>query len=319
MDADRRRYLGLLAGALTGVAGCVGSDDGTPTDDTATDPDGATATPERHTPTPTATGILTDGSTPTGTPTPSLVLDPVEASSDAALTVYPTELASILREAATSEEPVRATADAFVYAPEPVLPTFDAVEVVDPVGDAGGVYEVDCQGGPAHTMYVKAEEVPAEETEDVTPVSELPDERRDLVLGAIDDERVTVSPETERGEWAREQFFGEYVSHEGVVYRGTETHATDAVFFSTSVWYVLSLMPVEDAEEPVTLRLPDIGPAVRTAVRAALGDWRKDHPLAATSPPGGESVREFAAETERLLINTHAFDVRVEVVEESDV
>ena len=32
MDADRRRYLGLLAGAVTGVAGCVGTDGGMPTD-----------------------------------------------------------------------------------------------------------------------------------------------------------------------------------------------------------------------------------------------------------------------------------------------
>ena len=320
MDSDRRRCLGLLAGALAGAAGCLGDGgDGTPTDSGNAGGDGSTAAPTetpRATSTPTPSGSPTaDGATgtATGTPAPSLVLDTVDLSGEEPLTVYPPNLASILRAAATGDGPVRATADAFVYAPEPLLPTVDAVEVVDPVGDAGGTYAVDCEGGTAHDMTLVADEVPAEEADDPTPVSAFPAEYRELVVAALTGSSAgPVAPQTERGEWVRERFFGEYVEYEGQAYLGREIHPTDAVFFSTEVWYVLSLSPVEDAAEPVTVRLPEIDPRVRTAVTGALNDWSKHATAPAVAgPPLSDPVRAFADDTGRILTHTHAYGVAV--------
>ncbi|WP_436929903.1 hypothetical protein [Halosimplex halobium] len=331
MDRDRRRYLGLLAGALAGTAGCLGVGDGDdPTADGSNGPadDDLTATPT-HTGTGTPRATPTDGGSPTsdGSPTvtdgeaataeataaPSLVLDPVDQSGDGPLTVYPSKLASILRAAATGDEPVRAVADAFVYAPEPLLPAVDAVEVVDPAGDAGGTYAVDCDGGPSHQMTLVADEVPAEEAADPTPVAEFPAEYRDLVVAALTGSRGgPVAPQTERGEWVREHFFGEYVAYDGRTYRGREVHPTDAVFFSTEVWYVLSLSPVDGADDPLRLRLSEIDPAVRRPVDGALEEWTKgtDAPALA-GPPLDDQVRAFADDTDRILTHTHAYDVSV--------
>ncbi|WP_123535086.1 RodZ family helix-turn-helix domain-containing protein [Halosimplex salinum] len=317
MDDDRRRYLGLVAGVAAGFGGCLASDDATDASSTATPTDTPAETPTEAR-SPTSTGTATDGSTrtPSGTPAdPSLVLDPGDPSGDAPLTVYPPKLASILRGAATGDGPVRAAADAFVYAPEPVLPAFDAVEIVDPVGDAGGVYEISAEGGPRHRMGLKAEEATPPDDASVTPVSEIPGAHREVVVEALDDSRdwPSVYPETETGEWVREHFFGEYVSQKGTTYRGSEIHATDAVFFSTEVWYVLTLSPVDDADDPVELRLPEVESSVRTVVDGALQDWKKTAGTPAVSgPPVSEAVHEFADDTARLLTNTHAYEVSVE-------
>ncbi|WP_436927713.1 hypothetical protein [Halosimplex amylolyticum] len=316
MESDRRRYLGLLAGAAAGVAGCLGrGDEGTPTGEQSTEV--PTATPEATEP-PGATRTETAAEEPSGTPSPvepSLVLAPVEPSSAVPLTVYPAELVEILRDAATSGETVRASAEAFVYAPTPVLPGFDAVELVDPDGDAGGVYEVDAEGGPRHEMYLDAEEAEVPDGESATPVSAFPEAYRDLVVDALEGsgDRPSVYPETERGEWVREHCFGEYVRYEGTTYRCREVHGTDAVFFSTEAWYVLSLSPVEDAADPPTLRLSDVDPAVRDRVDPALADWKKTSGKPALVPPTfGAAIREFGTETDRILTHANAFAVSIE-------
>jgi len=319
MEPDRRTYLGLLAGALAGTAGCLGGEGETPTGEPTDGPRGASATDvptetPRETPTPTAT----DGSTETAggatTASPALVLDTVEPSGDVPLAVYPTKLATLLRAAAATEGPVRERADAFVHAPEPLLPGFDAVEIVDPTGGASGTYEVSAEGGPYHEMTLRAEEVPAEAADDPTPVPAVPEAYREFVVGALTDSdgNRQVEPQTERGEWVREHFFGEYVAYEGQTYRGRAVHPTDAVFFSTEVWYVLSLSSVDDAEDPVTLRLPEIDPAVRDTVDGALHEWRKTAQAPALAgPPFADAVPEFAADTERVLTHTHAYDPSV--------
>ncbi|MFB6139066.1 MAG: hypothetical protein ABEJ26_01365 [Halosimplex sp.] len=336
MESDRRTYLGLLAGALAGTAGCLEGDGETPTAEPTGDPEGGSSTDvpaetprETPTPAPTRSSTATDGSsetategsTETATETtagPHLVLDPVDPADGPPLTVYPTKLASMLRKAATGDGPVRERAGAFVYAPDPLLPGFDAVQIVDPVGDASGTYEVDAEGDPYYMMTLRAEEVPAEEADEPTPVSELPAEYRDFVVSVLADsgDRRRVEPQTERGEWVREHFFGEYVEYDGQVYLGKAIHPTDAVFFSTEVWYVLSLSPVEDADEPVTLRLPDIDTQVREAVDEALDEWSKnDGGPALAGPPFGDAVREFAADTERILTHTFAYSVSIEPYE----
>jgi len=324
MESDRRTYLGLLAGALAGTAGCLGDEGGTPTAEPTGDSgdDSATETP-RDTPTVTPTDSPTGTDGPTGTVPgttagSSLVLDPVDPSGDAALTVYPTKLATVLREAATTDGPVRERAAAFVYAPEPLLPDFDAVDIVDPLGDASGTYDVSAEGGPYHEMTLRAEEVPAEEADDPTPVSAFPEAYREFVVEALtgSNGRRRVEPQTERGEWVREHFFGECVEYDGQVYRGREVHPTDAVFFSTEVWYVLSLSPVDDADDPVRLRLPEIDPAVRRDVDDALNDWTKTAQAPALAgPPFDDAVREFAADTERILTHTFAYSVSLEPYE----
>ncbi|WP_415379707.1 hypothetical protein [Halosimplex sp. TS25] len=320
MEYDRRRYLGLLAAAATGVAGCLDrGDEGTPTGEPSTEVPTATSEATATDPS-VATRTETAAEEPSETPTPSpvepsLVLAPVEPSSAVPLTVYPTELVEILRDAATSGETVRASAEAFVYAPTPVLPRFDAVKLVDPEGDAGGVYEVDAEGGPRHEMYLDAEESSVPDGESATPVSAFPEAYRDLVVDALEEssERPSVYPETETGEWVRQHFFDEYVRHEGTTYRCREVHATDAVFFSTEAWYVLSLSPVEEAADPPTLRLPDVDPAVKGRVDPALSAWKKTSGEPAVVPPTfGAAIREFGTETDRILTHANAFAVSIE-------
>ena len=320
MDVDRRRYLSLLGGALAGTAGCLEAESEGPgaAESTDTPPD-----PHRtnQTETPTArtadrvTGTTdpTDTHTPTTTPAPSLVLERVEPS-ETPLTVFPKALASLLRSAATSETPVRTHAETFVYSPEPILPTVDTVELVDPSGDASGVYEVSGEAGIRYELLLTAEPSDPPENASVTPVSSIPEQHRDLVVSAITGEgRPSVYPESEAGEWVRNHFFGEYVSYEGTTYQGAELEQTDAAFFSTTAWYILSLTPVEDEAGAVTLRLGGIDPSVRAGLDPVLDDWAKHQDAPVLGPERvDESIASFAEQTDGLLIHTHAFDVRTD-------
>lgn len=317
---DRRRYLSLLAGALAGTAGCLGGESEGPGADESTDtPPNRHRTTQPQTQTARTTDRETittepvDTETPPTTPAQSLVLERIEPS-EAALTVYPNSLAALLRSAATSTETVRTHADTFVYAPEPVLPSFDTVELVDPSGDASGVYEVSAEAGIRYELLLTAE--PADPPADgaVTPVSSIPAQHRDLVVSAITgDGRPSVYPESEAGEWVRNHFFGEYVSYEGTTYQGNEREQTDAAFFSTTAWYILSLTPIEAEAGAVTLRLSDVEPSVRGTLDTALDDWQKHQPGPVIGPDRlSDSVASFADETDGLLIHTHAFDVRMD-------
>ena len=313
MELDRRRYLALLASGLAGTAGCLGDDAKGPGADGSTE----TPTPQQTDRVTKMVGrSVTHEPTSTSTPTAppeSLVLERVDPS-DPTLTVYPKSLVSLLRSAARSPDPVRTHADTFVYAPEPVLQTFDTVELVDPSGAASGVYEVSGEAGIRYEMLLTAEPSDPSEDASVTPVSSIPEQHRELVVDAITGEgRPSVYPESESGEWVRTQFFGEYVSYEGTIYQGAELEQTDAAFFSTTAWYILSLTPVEEDDDAVTLRLADIDPAVRASLDTALGDWRKDRRGPVIGPGRTtDSMAAFASETDGLLIHTHAFDVRME-------
>lgn len=325
MDCDRRTYLGLLATVAGAAAGCLGdapaaADDG-PADDqspTATDTPTITAasttqvgtdgSPER--------GTATDGTdtaSPTMTPADGrITLQMVDVHDGPPLRVYPTDLREILRTAASDEGPVRAVGSTSVYVPEPVLTAVETVELVDPEGEAGGVYAVDCQGGTRYDLLVGAVEATPPEGATVTSVADLSGERRDLAVKSIRNEGPRVYPETELGEWVRTEFFDGYFAHEGTTYRGKEVQQTDAAFFSTEVWYVLELSPTADATDPVTLDLASVDPTVRDRLDPILDDRSREQEtyradLAEIPGP----VRSFLVETDRILTHTAALAVDV--------
>lgn len=249
-----------------------------------------------------------------------LRLDAVEDVStiEAPVTVYPETLRSWLREAARTGEKIRAHAETGMYVPEPVLPAFKHVRLETPEDDEiDGFYEVTAEGGTRYDLLVGAsavEEVPEDAL--VTSVADLPEERRELATRAIERRQTArVYPETELGEWVRHEFFGGYYSYEGTTYLGMEVEQTDAAFFSTVAWYVLSLSPVgrEEASNPLVLRFPEIDERVRRIIDQLLADRRDGQVSTALGTDASrEAIAEFAGETDYLLAHTDVFAVTVE-------
>jgi hypothetical protein len=248
MPWTRRHYLALVGSALAGAAGCLGPSQPDRAD--APTPTGS-ATPVRtSTWSPTHAGTADGRETATSqpgtgrtratetstTPDGTLVLHAVDGEPEPPLRVYPTALRETLRTAATGDGPLRTTGSAHVYRPDPVLPDLETVALVDPDGEASGVYAVDCQGGTRYDLLVGAEAAHPPTNATVTRVETLPAERRALAVAAVENEGPRVYPETELGEWVRTEFFDGYVSHDGTTYRGTEVQQTDVAFFSTDVW-----------------------------------------------------------------------------------
>lgn len=288
LSTTRRAWLAALAGV---AAGCNGTgNDGSPAATTTT----------------TATSSTT--TTSTTEPPAELRLRPVSVEeADGPMTVYPAELADWLRQAASTGETVREYAEVPAYNPVPVLPRFEMVELRGDDAVAGS-YAVDAAGGPRYEHFVGAErvdEVP--DGEEVTPVSDLPAERRTLAEAAIaEDQRARVYPETELGTWVRTEFYGGYFSHDGKRYRGHEVQQTDAAFFSQTVWYVLSLSPTDG--DGTALRLVDVDPAVREVIDRVIGE--DPTPVERSERgPFPAAVTSFAAETEFLLTHTAVYEV----------
>jgi len=297
-ERTRRDLLAGLA-AAAGLAGCtgLGGSGGARTDT-------STPVPSR---TPTAT--------PSPSPTPgpdTLRLTRVDGVVDGRTVLYPELLRSWLVRAARSEGPIRVTTTVSVPMPDPVLTRFEAVTLETGDEAVDGTYAVDCEGGTRYEVLVGArsvESVPEDAT--VTPLSALAERRREVALAALGNERVTVYPETELGEWVREAWFGGYFRHDGTVYRGEEVRQTDAAFFSETLWMVLSLSsaPASNVDGP-TLRFPELDPTVRAFLDEALAGREKDEEEAERTVDAlPESVRSFAAETDHLLTQTTAFEV----------
>ncbi len=253
-------------------------------------------------------------------------------------TVYPAQLRSLLREAATTDGPLRVRAETPVYAPEPLLARLGTVRLESPDGTVDGCYEVAAEGGTYYEWRVGAtpvESVP--DGADVTPTRNLSPARRAFVDSALDRGGTLVSPETELGSWVRHEFVGGYVSRDGTTYRGRKLQQTDAAFFSREVWYVLSLRPVSKRgastgptptdttatdseasptstpESPVTLRLRAVPEAVREVVDGLVGTYHRDRVTADLAGEGtdGAAVARFARETEGLLFHAAGYDVSV--------
>jgi len=298
-ERTRRELLAALATGTTGLAGCTA-----PVGNGEERTDTSSPVPSR---TPTAT--------PSPSPTPgpdTLRLARVDGVVDGRTVVYPELLGTWLVRAARSEGPIRVTATVSVPMPDPVLARFEAVTLRTGDEAVDGTYAVDCEGGTRYEVLVGAqsvESVPGDAT--ATPLSALPERRRALALAAVGNERATVYPETELGEWVREAWFGGYFRQDGTVYRGQEVRQTDAAFFSETLWMVLSLSsaPASNVDGP-TLRVPDPAPEVRAFLDEALAGWEPDEEEAERTVDAlPESVRSFAAETDHLLTHTTAFEV----------
>lgn len=287
---SRRAYLAAVVGAAVGSAGCVvGGDD------------------ESASPSPTGSA------SPTAAPS-RLVLeaaDAADAAAEAPLTVYPDALQHWLRRAASTDETVRGHADSGVHTPEPVVPQFETVRLASAGGSVDGTYDLSAEGGTRYELLVGADAADPPAGTTVTPVESLPERRREFARSAISAERATVYPETALGEWVRHEFFGGYFEHDGETYRGTEVQQTDAAFFSTEAWYVLSLSP-GTAEDPVVLRFPDPGAAATDAIDAALSGI--DDGTRRTTYDGGlsDAIVQFASETTYLLTHDRVWGVSLE-------
>jgi hypothetical protein len=233
IDSDRRTVLAGLAAAVAGCAGNGATSIGSPTDS----PTGV------HTTTVTGTESASD------TPSSTLTLEPVPPREvDENLTVYPSDLREWIRTAATTDRTVRAHAETPSYAPSPPLPAFDRVRVDDESSELAGSYDLSVEGDTRYRLLVGAEEAAPPADAEVTPVSSLAEQRREVAQaasGGSTGDSARVYPETELGSWVRHAFFGGYYSHEGTTYRGTEAKQTDAEFFATEVWYVLSAASVD--------------------------------------------------------------------------
>ncbi|QLG60532.1 hypothetical protein [Halorarum salinum] len=310
MGRSRRDALRALAVAgAPGLAGCGGGGGETPTGTG----DSGTVRPSDSPTDPTTDPTSTDD------PPAELVLRPHEAVPDAPLAVFPAGLRDWLREAARTGGSVRGHESVPVYAPDPLVAEFRTVDLRTPGGELDGTFEVRAEGGPRYELRLSAdpvESVPTDGT--VTEVSSLPADRRELAVDAIEGNWPGAYPETERGEWVREEFFGGHFEREGRTYLGSEAEQTDAAFFSTTVWTVLSMTPVEDDgvdADPVALRFPEIGHGVRAAVEDALADWEgtgREGRAWLEPEHRPEAVAAFAAGTGALLTHTAAFSVAVE-------
>ena len=316
-STDRRTLLVGVAG-LAGLAGCLDGHDDEQTVPLRKSPETPVSTRSN---TPTVTDSPTETDPPSATPAGEFSLTPVEPSAvDGPLTVLPGDLVDWLRTAAGGET-VRAHAGSDVYPvqqayePMPPLTAFDRVRI-DADGDAAGVYDLDAAGGVRYELLAGAEAVDPPDDAEVIPVSDLSEDRRTLALAAIDGasgEDARVYPGTALGSWARTEFFGGYVAHEGSVYRGHELQQTDAAFFSTELWYTLSLSPADSESAPVTLRPAD----VNEAVRGVVDGLRSEHETVARMSRGvdGETaaaVERFAAEHPLLLTHDAVFRVGYE-------
>lgn len=294
----RRDYLLFAGGAVAGLAGCAsgttnGTDEPTPTG-------AGTPTSAAGTDTP---GGATVRLTPVG--------DPREARRTGRVSVYPADLAAWVRTAASSDRTLRKHATAGQEMPRPPLSVLRDVRVVDETGDLDGHYELAVDAGTRYRMHVGAEPSDPPDDGQVTAVEELAEKRRQLALAAIEDglEGARVYPETERGEWSRESFFGGHYRHDGETYRGHEIERTDAAFFSSEAWYVISASERPAGDDDTVLVLPDIGASVRTELREAGLEGRPEE-FAVEDP--SEELAAYADRTAVLLTHAAAFRIRLE-------
>jgi hypothetical protein len=311
---NRRAVLASVAslGSTAGLAGCLGSAGGDIGPSTARQSTADRTTRSRDGVTTTAKPARTTSTTPTPGRVRLRAVDDVPR--DAPVVVYPSRLRAWLQRAATSGDPVRGHDETFVYTPEPVLSGVDHVELVGS-SDVSGTYATTVDGGTRYDLLVGAERVDAPpETATVTPLDALSPARRRLVERAIDDgRRATVVPESRLGEWVRTRFFDGYVSRGETVYRGYEVQQTDAAFFSTAVWYVLSLSPTADEPADVaTLRLVDVPDSFVRTVEPHLAERAPDEREVRSEPLElSDHVVRFVDDTEYLLTHTAVFTVDV--------
>ena len=264
-----------------------------------------------------AAGCL--GDVPTGSPggNPSATADTLRLAAadglptDRPVRVHPEPLSSLLERGATTGERVRATGSILLTGQPPLLSGERTVVLAgDNVED--GPYELNIDGGLLYEWLLGAAAVEDPPTDaEIVDVDALTDDRRTLVLAAIEGDRATVEPQTPLGTWARTEFVGGYVRHEGTVYRGRERQQTDVAFFSNEVWYVASVTPTDDApDDAPMLHLDPLPSAARGAVDDLLADWASAlDPVEADVSDLDDRSRQALAETDRLLTHVAVLEV----------
>lgn len=293
---SRRSLLASLA--TLGLAGCL--------DEAPDDSETAGRTP---------TGSPTTGRTPSESPTdrptsdstatpPRVIVERIDAfPRGEPVVVYPDALREWLARAARGET-VRATDGTFTYDPQPILPGVSTVTLTDDEAVAGR-YRCEIQGGTYYERQLTATpaDPPADAT--VTPVATLSDPRRELAVAAIDGEYPFVEPQSRLGEWVRTAFFGGYYTHDGQTYRGREAQQTDAAFFATTVWYVLSLTGADTTDAtPLQLSLRPVPTAVHRLLDPYF-EGETDTPLVVRDP----TARQFFADPTLLVTHTGRYRI----------
>ncbi|QZP36780.1 hypothetical protein [Halobaculum magnesiiphilum] len=306
MVSTRRRSLLATLGAAA-AAGCLGD---APTDSpggSATDAADATESDPNADP---------EGGAPDGDTLRLANAD--DLPTDSPVSVHPRPLAEFLERGAATDGPVRATGATVLTGKPPFLPGERTVRLVgDEVDD--GAYALDIDGGLLYEWLLGAtavEDPPADA--DIVAVDDLSDERRSLAVEAIEGGRATVEPHTPLGTWARTEFVGGYVRYDGTVYRGRERQQTDAAFFSTTVWYVGTVTPTEEAAadgsatDAPTLHLDPLPSAAARVVDDLLGDWASNlDPVEADISDLDDPARRALAETDFLLTHVTPFEVSI--------
>ncbi|WP_435360847.1 hypothetical protein [Haloarchaeobius sp. DFWS5] len=222
--------------------------------------------------------------------------------------VLSTGLRDLLVAAARSGETHRATFDRGVRSPpNPVLPAHPTVRLRGVDESVADTYDLAVEAGAHYELQLSAErvdDVPADA--DVTGPENLSGDQRALVHDAVRGDHPTVTPETELGSWVRHEFLDSYVRFDGNVYGGYEVQQTDSAFFSDTVWYVLSLSPASDAENPTVLDCSSIDTEVRDRLSSVVGD-AGSFPKTISSP--SDSMRAFAQDDPLVTTHTNVFRV----------
>jgi hypothetical protein len=296
---DHRRT--VLTGVAAALAGCASN--GTPPSET-----------QSASPTDLHTTTVTRTASTSATSTGTLTLEPIPAREvDDTLTVYPADLRQWLRTAAMTNRTVRARSRTPTSAPNPPLPAFERVRFDDEAGELSGSYDLSVEGETRYQLLVGADEESPPADAEVTPVSSLAERRREVALAAIpgshgDDARVY--PETELGSWVRHEFFGGYFSHDGTTYRGKEAQQTDAEFFATEVWYVLTAESRDASSAQVTFRLAPIDDGVRRRIEERRTEEYRPYTMEiAVEGETAAAARRFSAANPVIL--THDAIYRV--------
>lgn len=309
----RRRFLrGLTGGCLVGLAGC--SDNPT-RNGSVTDPSPTESEPEE-------TETPTDDPSPDSRPSVvrlSPVEDPREVWRTGLTAIYPTDLIGWLEEVASHDRLVEKRISTGHEMPNPPLQVLRRIRFVElpdapyleEPGLITGYYELAVEAGPYYEMILGAERVTPPSDAEVTPVTDLDGERREVVVAAIEDdtERGRVESDTELAEWARNSFIDTHYRYEGNTYRGYEVQRTNAVSSSTKAWYKLSASPSREYDDAAYLLLPNLVESVRTELDAT-GVREQTDELVVEDP--SESLVAFADRMSMLVTHVTIFRMHVE-------
>jgi hypothetical protein len=231
----RRGFLWTYFGAgISIIGGCTSNPaDGTDTSAIQTAPDDTNTESDTLKPKITKRNTFKIILEPPGIPKPG-----------SQLLVYPRDLRRWIREAAKSNTKIRTHTEIPVRGRSPLLPEFEHVRLIN-AGDLDGWYDSNSTGGVRYRYYAEANEVEPPEGVEVVAVHNLDEAKRELITAAIQNEAYNdvewLYPETELGEWARNDAFNGYYRFNGSVYQVNENHLTDAAYGSNEIWYILSL------------------------------------------------------------------------------